>query len=74
MNNPGISLMLLRKSIDLTLEFRPDAEQYVRILSENIIGPYISNFLRRDWSDVSLYGVPYDLGSVMHYGSQVSQC
>lgn len=62
---------------------RPDADRYITIQSANIIKSMISNFLQRfaltyrhfvksphfsSWKDVTSFGTPYDLGSVMHYG------
>lgn len=50
---------------------RPDADGYVRIIPDNVIDGLLYNFLQRSWGDVLTYNVPYDLGSVMHYGGTV---
>ncbi|VDM48450.1 unnamed protein product [Toxocara canis] len=48
---------------------RPDASQYVEVLKAFILPSYISDFLERGTDEIDTLGVPYDLGSVMHYGS-----
>lgn len=52
---------------------RPDADGFVTIIPDNVLNGLLSNFLQRSWSDVLAYNVPYDLGSVMHYGGTVSR-
>ncbi|EGT57687.1 CBN-NAS-36 protein [Caenorhabditis brenneri] len=47
---------------------RPDALGYVTIERDFILPSYISDFLQRD-DEIDTLGIPYDLGSVMHYGS-----
>ncbi|CAO4360280.1 unnamed protein product [Caenorhabditis nigoni] len=47
---------------------RPDALGYVSIERDFILPSYISDFLQRD-DEIDTLGIPYDLGSVMHYGS-----
>ena len=47
---------------------RPDRDQYVDILWDNMNPKWKSQFSRRDSSEVLGYG-PYDYGSVMHYGA-----
>lgn len=48
---------------------RPDASQYVEVLKAFILPSYISDFLERGKDEIDTLGIPYDLGSVMHYGS-----
>nr|D5FM37.1 RecName: Full=Zinc metalloproteinase nas-36; AltName: Full=Nematode astacin 36; Flags: Precursor [Haemonchus contortus]ACZ64272.1 astacin metalloprotease [Haemonchus contortus] len=47
---------------------RPDAQSYIKVESDFILPSYVSDFLQRD-KDIDTLGLPYDLGSVMHYGS-----
>lgn len=47
---------------------RPDALSYIKIEQDFILPSFISDFLQRD-NDIDTLGIPYDLGSVMHYGS-----
>uniref|UniRef100_A0A1I7XEB9 Zinc metalloproteinase n=1 Tax=Heterorhabditis bacteriophora TaxID=37862 RepID=A0A1I7XEB9_HETBA len=47
---------------------RPDALSFVKVQEDFILPSYISDFLQRD-NDIDTLGLPYDLGSVMHYGS-----
>ncbi|KAK0426861.1 hypothetical protein QR680_009939 [Steinernema hermaphroditum] len=48
---------------------RPDAENYVEIQKDFILPSYMGDFQLRGWDEIKTLGVPYDLGSVMHYGS-----
>ncbi|EJW72634.1 hypothetical protein WUBG_16456 [Wuchereria bancrofti] len=48
---------------------RPDAEEYITVVKEYIIPSYISEFLKRSEHEIATFNVPYDLGSIMHYGS-----
>uniref|UniRef100_A0A914VBM6 Metalloendopeptidase n=1 Tax=Plectus sambesii TaxID=2011161 RepID=A0A914VBM6_9BILA len=48
---------------------RPDADCCIVLEPDNIINNFISDFLQRSWEEVLTYGIPYDMGSVMHYGS-----
>ena len=50
---------------------RPDRDQYVSVIKENIDPSQIFNFVEKSVTDVATNGVSYDYGSVMHYGSQV---
>lgn len=49
---------------------RPDRDQFVRILKENIPDDLFYNFEKYPESSVNTYNVPYDYGSVMHYGGR----
>lgn len=51
---------------------RPDRDQYVRILSQNINRRMLFNFNKYDWNKINSYDVPYDYESIMHYGPKVS--
>lgn len=46
---------------------RPDRDQYVRIVWENIEPQFVQNFGKADWGTVETFGLPYDYGSLMHY-------
>lgn len=48
---------------------RPDRDDHVTVLWENILEGYEHNFYKR--SDIIYHGVKYDIGSQMHYGNQV---
>ncbi|CAD6184205.1 unnamed protein product [Caenorhabditis auriculariae] len=48
---------------------RPDATSFITIERDFILPSYISDFLQRDRDEIDTLGIPYDLGSVMHYGS-----
>lgn len=47
---------------------RPDRDQYVYIRRENIPSNLYYNFKKYSYEAVDLHGVPYDYGSIMHYG------
>ncbi|CAD6184632.1 unnamed protein product [Caenorhabditis auriculariae] len=47
---------------------RPDRDQYIDLRKEWIIKGTDGNFERRSWEEIEDMGLPYDLGSVMHYG------
>ncbi|CAJ0956655.1 unnamed protein product, partial [Mesorhabditis belari] len=47
---------------------RPDALNYIQIEKDFILPSYIGDFQQRT-EEIDTLGVPYDLGSVMHYGS-----
>lgn len=46
---------------------RPDRDDYVRILWDNIKTKYQSNFQKFRHSLIDSFGTPYDYASVMHY-------
>ncbi len=50
---------------------RPDRDSYVNVLTNNINPAAISNFDKGTAYDIQTYNIPYDYGSVMHYGAQV---
>jgi Astacin (Peptidase family M12A) len=46
---------------------RPDRDQYVTVLPQNIIEKYRYNYAIKDDPDVARAAGPYDFGSIMHY-------
>ena len=48
---------------------RPDRDEYVTILEENIIRGQERNFQKQNPAIAFTQGIPYDYRSVMHYGS-----
>ena len=50
---------------------RHDRDGYVTIHTQNIISGYEFAFQKYSKSYASDYGVPYDYGSIMHYGQTV---
>jgi len=50
---------------------RPDADDFIEVLTDKVIPGLLSNFLQRSPSEVDYSTVPYDFGSVMHYGPTV---
>ncbi|KFB43737.1 zinc metalloproteinase nas-14 [Anopheles sinensis] len=46
---------------------RPDRDDYVEVLWENIEPAYRHNFAKGSWDYMETFGLPYDYGSVMHY-------
>ena len=51
---------------------RPDRDNYVNILRENIAQYQELNFEKYTEDDIDDFNVPYDFSSDMHYGSTVS--
>ncbi len=51
---------------------RPDRDDFVEILTDNIIPEMIHNFDKETNDTANTYRVPYDYGSIMHYGPTVS--
>ncbi|MCP9265223.1 Metalloendopeptidase [Dirofilaria immitis] len=49
---------------------RADRDNYIRIEFNNILRGLSSNFMRTSQRDNYNYGLPYDYGSVMHYGKK----
>ncbi|ODM96743.1 Zinc metalloproteinase nas-14 [Orchesella cincta] len=48
---------------------RPDRDDYINVLYENIQGGMAYNFDKFPDSQVTTYGVPYNVRSIMHYDS-----
>ena len=51
---------------------RPDRDLYVEIFRSNILDEDWSNFIQESSKSVDTKGMPYDLGSMMHYSALVS--
>ncbi|KAI6178807.1 Zinc metalloproteinase [Aphelenchoides besseyi] len=47
---------------------RPDALKYIEIERDYVIPTYISDFELRGTDEITTLNIPYDFGSVMHYG------
>ncbi|KAE9547883.1 hypothetical protein FO519_008902 [Halicephalobus sp. NKZ332] len=47
---------------------RPDAEDYVEVEKDFILPSYMSDFQLRGKDEIQTLGIPYDYGSIMHYG------
>ena len=50
---------------------RPDRDNYVTIIRQNIPSNLYYNFQKYTQSVINDYGVPYDYRSIMHYGRTV---
>uniref|UniRef100_A0A914C0N1 Zinc metalloproteinase n=1 Tax=Acrobeloides nanus TaxID=290746 RepID=A0A914C0N1_9BILA len=48
---------------------RPDANEYVKVEKDFVLHSYLCDFQRRGSDEIQTLGIPYDYGSVMHYGS-----
>lgn len=48
---------------------RPDRDDYIEILWDNIDPVYYPNFYKTDYIFSSAFGLPYDYDSLMHYPS-----
>uniref|UniRef100_A0A914W9G6 Metalloendopeptidase n=1 Tax=Plectus sambesii TaxID=2011161 RepID=A0A914W9G6_9BILA len=48
---------------------RYDRDSYVQIIAGSITSGASGNFEKRSRNEMVTYGIPYDFGSVMHYGS-----
>ena len=51
---------------------RQDRDEYIQVMWENIVEDIKPNFIMAA-DEFEDYGVPYDLGSIMHYSSVVSR-
>ena len=51
---------------------RPDRDDHVTVVIENIIPYKLFNFQKYNDRIINNYGVPYDYKSIMHYGQYVS--
>uniref|UniRef100_A0A1I8ENT0 Metalloendopeptidase n=1 Tax=Wuchereria bancrofti TaxID=6293 RepID=A0A1I8ENT0_WUCBA len=47
---------------------RPDRDQYIKLQNKYIARGTEGNFVKRSYMEIENMGVPFDLGSVMHYG------
>lgn len=50
---------------------RPDRDQYIKLQNKYIARGTEGNFVKRSHMEIENMGVPFDLGSVMHYGPNV---
>uniref|UniRef100_A0A7E4V4C4 Metalloendopeptidase n=1 Tax=Panagrellus redivivus TaxID=6233 RepID=A0A7E4V4C4_PANRE len=48
---------------------RPDAAEFIEVEKDFILPSYMSDFQTRGYDEIKTLGIPYDFGSVMHYGS-----
>ena len=51
---------------------RPDRDDFVTILWDNIPDAWANNFQKASEANVDTRGTPYDYGSVMHYGATLN--
>ncbi|XP_012939851.1 high choriolytic enzyme 1 [Aplysia californica] len=49
---------------------RPDRDQHVRIIRQNIPPRVYYNFEKYSWTVIKNMGIPYDYSSIMHYGKK----
>ncbi|CAD5206776.1 unnamed protein product [Bursaphelenchus okinawaensis] len=47
---------------------RPDADEYIEFEKDFVLPTYMSDFQQRGNDEITTLGIPYDYGSVMHYG------
>ena len=47
---------------------RPDRDQYVEVIEENVRNDRLYNFFKRNTYSIDYRGESYDYGSIMHYG------
>ena len=47
--------------------FRPDRDQYIKILRDNVIPEKLDNFDKKADFEIDSLGQPYDYYSIMHY-------
>lgn len=47
---------------------RPDASEFIEVENDFILPTYMSDFQQRGNDEITTLGIPYDYGSVMHYG------
>ncbi|XP_077991871.1 blastula protease 10-like [Glandiceps talaboti] len=67
----GVVLHELGHSLGLWHEHtRPDRDGFVVVNDENIMPGEENNFNIKDWSDIDTHDVPYDVSSIMHYGTK----
>lgn len=52
------------------LQARPDRDEYVKIIAENISPRYLPDFNKANKTLVTSRGFPYDYESVMHYSKK----
>ena len=48
---------------------RPDRDQYIEVIRDNILPGFESNFEKKEEDEVDSLGVGYDYNSIMHYDS-----
>ena len=48
---------------------RPDRDEYINILTQNIARGQVSNFDQYSEEVINSLGVPYDYNSIMHYNN-----
>ena len=54
---------------------RPDRDDHIRIVQENVVSGRMENFYVKSVADIDSLGVPYDYNSIMHYRKVASpQC
>ena len=51
---------------------RPDRDDYVQVMWDNVLEGKEANFLKKSWKNTEVHGIGYDLDSIMHYPSWVS--